>query len=244
MRRHRVGWILVGSLFLVLHMVWPAASAPPKKGAAEPPPQGQQAAPQPPGDAETKVAKVEGFRSARFGMTEAQVLEAIRVDFNIAKDAVGRETNDIERTSSLTITVNDLLPGSGRAQVVYLLGYKSKKLMQVNIFWGKPVNPNPDAAALKMAASLLRNYFAQQGFHSEKVLMNAQLRDGRFVVFRGTDEKNRSVLLVLDLPHEGAEPEAQKAEGAAAQGRDPSLQLSYIENANSPDIFRIKDGQF
>ena len=244
MRRHTVGWILVGSLFLVLNIVWPVASAPPKKGAAEPPHQGQQAAPQSQGDAETKVAKVEGFRSARFGMTEAQVLEAIRVDFNIAKDAVGRETNDIERISSLAITVNDLLPGSGLAQVAYLFGYKSKKLMQVNIFWGKPVNPNPDAASLKMAASLLRNYFAQQGFHSEKVLMNAQLKDGRFVVFRGTDEKNRAVLLVLDLPHDGAEPEAQKAEGAAAQGRDPSLQLSYIENANSPDIFRIKDGQF
>jgi hypothetical protein len=244
MQQHTVGWVLVGSLFLVLNIVWPAASAPPKKGAAEPPQQGQQAAPQSQGDTEIKVAKVEGFRSARFGMTEAQVLEAIRADFNIAKDAVGRETNDIERISSLAITVNDLLPGSGRAQVIYLLGYKSKKLMQVNIFWGKPVNPNPDATSLKMAASLLRNYFAQQGFRSEKVLMNGQLRDGRFVVFRGIDEKNRIVLLVVDLPRDGAEPEAQQVEGAVAQGRDPSLQLSYIENADSPDIFRIKDGQF
>jgi len=243
MRRRTAGWVLVGSLFLVLNTVWLAASAPPKKGTTvEPTPLPQQATPQ--GEAEAKVAKVEGFRSVRFGMTEAQVLEAIRIDFNIAKDTVVRETNTIERTSSLAITVNDLLPGSGSAQVAYIFGYKSKKLIQVNIYWGKPVNPNPNAAALQTAASLLRSYFVQQGFRNEKVLMNGLLRDGRLVVFRGIDDKDRSVLLVLDVPRDSAESEAQKAQGEAAQARDPSLQLSYIENVNSPDIFRIKDGQF
>src|SRR5207249_9956799 len=46
-------------------------------------------------------------------------------------------------------------------------------------------HPNPEASALQMGASLLRNHFVQQGF-------------------RGSDEKDRAVLLVLDVPSNGA----------------------------------------
>jgi len=75
-----------------------------------------------------------------------------------------------------------------------------------------------------MGASLLRNHFVQQGF-------------------RGSDGKDRAVLLVLDVPSNGAESEAQKTQDQTTQ-RDPSMQLSYIENASAPDVFRIKEGQF
>jgi hypothetical protein len=83
----------------------------------------------------------------------------------------------------------------------------------------------------------------QQGFRNDKMLTNGLLKDGRLVVFRGSDEKDRAVLLVLDVPSNGAESEAQKTQDQATP-RDPSMQLSYIENANSPDVFRMKEGQF
>lgn len=240
MFRCSMRWILLGSFLLFLQSVaftaWAATPPPSKKGAAEPPP---------PSDSDTRVARVEGFRSARFGMTEAQVLEAIRTDLKIAKDAVAREVNNLEQTNSLLVTVTDLnLPGSGPAQIAYIFVYKSKKLIQVNVLWGKPVNPTPDPSALSTAASLLRNHFVQQSFRNDKLVVNGRLEDGTLIVFRGTDEKGRMVLLLLYPSPGGSDGTTQKPEAQAAPPRESALLLSYIENVVAPDTFRIKEGQF
>jgi len=246
MRRYHLGWVLAVSFILALNMVQQVIAA---QSAIPVPLKKTAAAPQAPkAQSETKPAqseaRVEGFRSARFGMMEAQVLKAIQTDFQINKDAVVREVSALEKTTSLSITVPDLIPGSGPGQVAYIFGYESKKLVQVNLFWGKPVNPNPDASALITAATLLRNYFTQQSFHKDKVVMNGRLEDGTLLVFRATDEKGRMVLLLLNIPQESNDPDAPKTQEKAVPVQDPSLRLSYIENINSPDIFKIKEGHF
>jgi hypothetical protein len=85
-------------------------------------------------------ALVEGFRSAKFGADEKAVRAAIKADFGLDAKAVSAEENPIEKTTALVTAVDTLEPG-GKAQIAYILGYKSKKLIQVNVVWGAPVDP-------------------------------------------------------------------------------------------------------
>ena len=86
-----------------------------------------------------KWAVVNGFRSAQFGMKERNVIKAIKNDFGIGKKQVSRKVHPNEKTITLGIEVKKLLPESGTAKVFYILGYKSKRLIHINVIWGKPV---------------------------------------------------------------------------------------------------------
>ena len=201
------------------------------------------------GDAvkETAAPNVEGFRSARFGMTMSETREAMKRDFGLGPKDIKEQPNDEDRTSSLVATVPDLFPDSDPAQVVYIHGWKQKKLIQINILWGSPVTDEPDPQALVTVANLLRKYFRQLGFDAAKTVMNTRVDDGAFIVFRATDERNRMVLLQL-ISRKVAAP-ADKDEDADAKKPEPqnrvvSLWLSYIEDTVKPDIFRIEKGKF
>src|SRR5689334_631656 len=87
------------------------------------------------GQAAGEEAKIDGFRSATFGMGEPQVRQAIRKDFPGPGEKITSETNAAEKTTALSILVPDLIPGAGRARVYYIIGYTSKKLIQVNVTW-------------------------------------------------------------------------------------------------------------
>jgi hypothetical protein len=184
--------------------------------------------------AEGQAAKVDGFRSATFGMTEAQLRAAIRKDFGLAGDKVAVEENRTQRTTALTIVVNDLLPDAGPARVSYILGFKSKRLFQVNILWGGGAGPEVDPEKLNAAAATLRDYFLGAGYARDTVVVNAQANDGSLIWFTGADASKRTTILrTLPLPpaKEGDKPGA-------------GLFLSYIQDPQNPDIFRIAKGQF
>lgn len=182
-----------------------------------------------------ETAEVKGYRSALFGMSEKEVRRAIQKDFNVSKKETKKITNQVEKTTSLIITVNDILPDTGPVQIIYILGYKSKKLIQANLVWGKPANPEPDNEALISTANLLRNYFVRLGFPNDKMVVNAQLNDNSILVFRGTDEKKRMVTLLLNNSQQNRTSDSKN---------EISLQLSYIEKPDSPDIFLIPKGLF
>ena len=111
--------------------------------------------------------KLEGFRSARWGMDAAQVKAAIQKDFAIAADKVKTEENAAERTTILTVTVNDILEGAGPARVSYVLGFKTKKLIQVTILWGTPVDPQAHPDKIVAAANQLRQLFLDSGYQPD-----------------------------------------------------------------------------
>ena len=197
-----------------------------------------QNVPAPRADAQQPAAEkveVEGFRSARWGMTEAEVKAAIRKDFNAAADKVKVERHPTERTTVLTVRVEDLLEGAGPAQVAYVLGYTSKKLVQVNIVWGTPVDPTP-AEHVVAAANQLRQFFLNAGYDPETVVGNAKASDGTIVVFQGQDARKRTT--VLRLASVSPAEKAEKAEPAV------TLFLSYVLDSRNPDIFRLRKGQF
>ena len=178
--------------------------------------------------------QVRGFRSARFGMSRAEVLEAVRNDFGLEPEAVATEANHVEKTTSLVAKVPDMIPGTGVARVVYIHGYETKRLIQVNVIWGAPADPAADPQILVTTANMLRDYFVEMGFPAERTTLNARTEDGTIVAFRATDEKKRMILLRLIN-------DARKAE----EKQPPvTLWLAYIENTENPDIYTIKKGAF
>lgn len=188
-----------------------------------------------------KIAMVEGFRSARFDMNESELKSAIIKDFNISGTNVERIVHPSEKTTSLSIVVPNIVPESGKARVAYILGYKTKKLIQVNVNWGDPVDQKANYQGLIGTANALRDYFARRGFKKDDLVMNARLSDGSVLVFRGADSRGRMVVLLLKGMEDPETPEDKKMDSSE---RKLTLVLSYISDPNTPDIFQIKEDAF
>ncbi len=191
------------------------------------------------GAAAQSTASVEGFRSARFGMTVKKVYKALKKDFGVKKDDVTQTQNAIEKTASLLFTVNDIIPESGPAVVAYIFGYESKKLIQINIIWSGNENTLASAENFVATGNILRNYFVAQQFPAEGLMTNQRLTNGSIVMFRGVDTKGRAIVLQLNV-----EPGATAESGTAGDVKITSLNLSYILDPVAPDIFKIDKGDF
>ena len=182
-----------------------------------------------------KWAVVSGFRSAQFGMNERDILKAIKSDFGLGKKQVSRQVHPNEKTITLGIKVSKLLPESGPAKIFYILGYKTRRLIQINVMWGRPVMKDPNAEAVVATANQLRNHFVQKKYQKKGFALNAQLGAGVILVFQGKDRKGRAARLLLSNP---------KSEGDKKAGENIALTLSYIEKPEDPDVYRIKEGDF
>ncbi|MBI5164954.1 MAG: hypothetical protein HY985_13760 [Magnetospirillum sp.] len=180
----------------------------------------------------TMPSEIKGFRSARFGMDEARVREAMVKDLGITAGAIERSVSPTEKTTVLMATVENLLPDAGPATIAYILGYSSQKLTVINIVWSKSSDPN-----LISTAVALRDYFQKWNIPKDKVVINAELPNGDALVFRGTDTKDSLVSLIFH-----ASPKPQKAGDAPKQ--EGALRLSYVEAPDKLDVFTLKPGQF
>lgn len=184
-----------------------------------------------------KQAKVEGFRNARFGMTEAQIRDAIGKDFKLSGDAIQRLEDPTERTSALLVKVDNLLPDSGPAVVAYMMGYKSKKLFRVNVIWGQEIGSPVKPEQIVGAANALRNYLVAQGYRQDTLILNQALSPDNVLVFQGTDGQGRLTELILGVTSKPpAKPDAPPDVTGA------SMRLSYVEKPNDPDIYRVPGG--
>ena len=199
----------------------------------------QGAAKDQPSPAAGPPATIEGFRQARFGMSEEQARQAIRKDFSAAAAKLTSAVHSSEKTTVLSLTVTDLLPHTGSARISYIFGYRSKKLIQVNLLWSSDGSPAADETIVGMANSL-RDYFASENFASDSVVANRQLAENTILVFRGSDDQKRTALLMLS----GVAASARSEEKKAPKPLPLTLELSYIEDPAHPDVFRIGKGQF
>jgi len=201
------------------------------------PPGGDAAAEQP-----ASPAAIEGFRQARFGMNEDQVKQAIRKDFPATAGKLATAIHPTEKTTVLSLSVADLLPHSGNARISYILGYRSKKLAQINIVWSSDGSTAGDETIVGTANSL-RDYFSSENFKPDSIVANHQLAPNAILVFRASDEQKRTVLLVLSGVAAAARADDKKA---PKPPKPPplTLELSYIEDPAHPDVFRVGKGQF
>lgn len=229
MSRRVITALSAGLALLLIPVLGLAQTASPV--AAQAPAAAQPAAPA------ADKARVEGFRSAQWGMTEAQVKQAIQRDFNVGGDKIKTEENLAERTKVLTVMVPEILEGAGTARVSYIFGHNTKKLIQVNILWGTGIDPQVAPDKIIAAANQLRQLFADSGYEPETVASNVRLNDGSVLVFEGADaDKHTTVLRLASaaVPAQAGKPEKTEA----------ALSLSYVMDPRNPDIYRLKKGQF
>ena len=186
--------------------------------------------------ATTSAAQVEGFRSAKFGMSEAEVKTAIAKDFNIKAADIREQPNPGERTKVLLAKVPDLLPGGGTAEVSYVIGYQTKKLIQISASWSKATDDKMTPEQLFSNSSVLRAHFMSEGFKPESIASNMPIGGG-LLNFRGSDAKDHTAMLIL--------------QGTFTQGENnqriltpASLLLFYVEDAKAPDVYRLPPGSF
>jgi hypothetical protein len=192
-----------------------------------------------PGPPAGPPATIDGFRLARFGMSEEQVRQAIRKDFPAAAAKLTSAVHPSEKTTVLSLAVTDLLPHTGSARISYVFGYRSKKLIQVNLLWSSDGSPAADETIVGIANSL-RDYFVSENLASDSVVANRQLAENTILVFRGSDDQKRTVLLMLS----GVAASARSEEKKTPKPLPLTLELSYIEDPAHPDVFRIGKGQF
>ena len=180
-------------------------------------------------------ANIDGFRSAKFGMKMEEVKQAIVKDFGISDSKIDTISNPTEQTQSLGVSIDQLLPTSGKSRVVYVFGYKSKRLMQVNILMGHPVDTNLIPQKVVDSGNLLGNHFFKKRYQKDGLVAHARLNDGSVLIFRGKDQKGRMALLRLSNPQPN-----EKKDGDLKI----SLTLSYIEKPEQPDAFQLKEDDF
>ena len=206
---------------------------------------------------------VKGFRSALFGDDEAKVRAAIEKDFGVKGDQIRTAENETEKTKILAIRVRDVVPDSGVAEILYVLGYKSKALIQVNIIWNTRFARDMTPKQLGATASVLGHYFAEQGFVPKTVGVNQRLPNGALRVFKGRDKQGHLVTLVYQQGEVNVKPAAtddkatgdkaatdKKADKTDAKPAAPeklriaALRLNYVADPENPDVFKIDKGKF
>ena len=185
-------------------------------------------------------SKITGFRSAKFEMNEKSVYRAIAKDFKMAKSKVKKITHPAEKTTILEIIVPDLFSIGGIAKVGYVLGFKSRKLIQVNVFWGKGFAEKVDGQAVVLTANTLRTHFLKKRYIKDKLVVNGKLSDTHTIAFRGKDQKNRMISLLLNVPRRQEEETHEEALN------NITLVLSYIADPDNPDIrsIKVEEGEF
>jgi hypothetical protein len=178
-----------------------------------------------------------GFRSAKFGMTEAQLRSAVAADFKIAQSAITKTQNQLQRTTVLSVQVPELVPQGGTATVSYVLGYQSHRLIQVNILWSPEIDPKTTPMMLYQNGETLQQYFASEGFPANRSTGNIATPNG-ILLFRANDTAGDAVLLILS----GTLAKDQKNGTTALT--PTTLTLAYAADALHPDVFQLAKGSF
>jgi hypothetical protein len=177
---------------------------------------------------------IDGFRSAKFGFNEKEVLQAIAKDFKVSKKKIARNFAMSARTRVLSVYVPELMSIGGSVKIQYILGFKSKKLIQVNIVWLAAVSASDQKIRnqeIVQVANLLRGHFNKKRYQKAGYRLNSNMKNGNLNVFRGKDRKNRTVDIVL-----GKKSKKNK-DKKNDNGQNVSLRLSYILSTTKPDVF-------
>jgi hypothetical protein len=221
---------LVAALALAAATPAPAQTAAP---AAAPPP-ASTAAPY----------VVKGFRSAQFGMTEAQVVSAAAKDFGVDPKSATRQVNAAQGTTVVTFTVARIEPVPVPAQVSYIFGASGHTLVHVNVVWAT-VAGQEDAQrpALIASALKLRGYFRGYGWPPKHMASDVPAGPNGVITFLGQDASGGAVEVMLQGVSYSREVGGKTVASPAPTG-PAVLRVAYSQNAAKPDVAKVAPGSF
>jgi len=189
----------------------------------------------------------EGFRGARWGMGMDEVKAAIAAAWPDALATAKVQVDDAARTTALAVTVPTLAPGPGPAQVSYVFGAASHRLVAVHQTWTLPGNPDAmQRAALLRAATTLASDLVGYQWPDFATTRGRVTAPGELILFAGRDCHGGGVEIrvggvALDVELPGA---ARKVVHRAAPSGPAHLRKSLVANIDHPDIYTIPPGAF
>lgn len=188
--------------------------------------------------------EVTGFRDARFGMTEQDVRAVVTKTLGVKPVDIVSTANPIEGTTVLTVRVPLLDPVPGPAQVAYIFGFGSKKLIQVNVIWGdEKAKDQADATALLTSGTRLERYFAGFAWRKDTTRAGIPVGENTVVLFSGEDEKKGALRLIADGVKYQMQREGNQTTSPEPKG-PPKLIINYIADRENPDVAKIEKGKF
>jgi hypothetical protein len=187
--------------------------------------------------------EVIGFRDAHFGMSEQEIRAVVTKDFGSKPADITSAVNPIEGTTVLTVKVASLDPAPGAAVIGYILGYTSKKLIQVNVAWGNEPNNKVDPNTMIAAGTRLERYFAGFSWNKDTTRAGIPVGPNTVVLFSGEDGKTGAVRLILDGVKYQMERDGKESTSPDPKG-PPRLLINYIANRDNPDVAKIQRGEF
>jgi hypothetical protein len=192
--------------------------------------------------------QVTGFRGTHFGMTEPEVRAVVQKDFGVKSAEIASSVNPVEGTTVLAVHVASLDPAPGPAQIGFIFGYTSKKLIQVNVAWGDDAakdaaKDKADANAMVAAGTRLERYFAGFSWNKDTTRAGVPLGPNTVVLFSGEDDKTGAVRLILDGVKYQMERDGKATTSPEPKG-PPKLVINYIADRDNPDVAKIPKGQF
>lgn len=200
-------------------------------------------------------AVLDGFRTATYGMTLAEVKRAAVADLHVPSDSLHVVTDPQTLTTDVIAVVPKLVPQLGKGEVTYVLGYSSKKLDAVVVSWSPALDKANTPKAMIDAGRVLQTYFSREGFAPGHAYADRLLKGGNFVLFHGDDEQGRSVTVALEGRISKLPADAKDA-GNAGDSKDSKaakpkaiftpqqLVIAYIEHPGKPDVYHLPKGAF
>ena len=200
---------------------------------------------------EGRPYQVTGYGNAKFGMTAEQVAALVKAErpneFKTLKD----DFDVIQRTRVLTIVIPQLAPGPGPANVSYVFGASSQRLIAINVVWQAVSQATSvQQTLLSAAASVLTGDLIGYQWPPLNAARGHVLAPGALVVFSGMDEAGGGIQVRLDGVSYDLEKRQTGAPLSTVEGRyeappgPAQLRFSMVANVEQPDIFRISPGAF
>jgi hypothetical protein len=186
---------------------------------------------------------VNGFRGARFGMTEQEVRAAARDAFGAKDDEMTVTVHPTDGTTKLIVHVLMLEAGLGEGRVEYFFGYKSRRLIQINVAWGLDTNPPLNNSAMIAAAARLQRYFLGFTWAKQSVRAGVPIDDRAVLVFSGDDKRSGTVSVVLEGVRYDIGPNGV-VRYYPERLSPPRLIVSYVADRAEADVRTVGRGAF
>jgi hypothetical protein len=187
--------------------------------------------------------KLDGFRSANFGQSQKAVLLAIKNDFGISAKNVKKHKNSKDKTTILTIKVKALSPFLVDGNVHYVFGYKTRKLMQVNVVWVSDAKTKQGVSAFTASAIDVLSYYSRFDLSNYNVVQGRAIKNGILLMAAVSKQSPYSTVEFI-LKGVKVSQDSNKLDVDVIKGEKPTVSLRYIKDLKNMDVFTLKKGDF
>ena len=184
---------------------------------------------------------IKGFRSAQWGMSEAEVRAAIAKDFKPADAAITAFDNPAEKTHVVAVHLDGLAPAPGAVNITYIFGATTRKLIHVNVVWSTgPAPTQPERDQMAAGGVELSKYFMDQAWRAGATGAGAAPDASYFIFFQGADPQGSAV----ELRGAGISIVLKKGDAPSQPTGPATLRLAYYATTGASDTAAIKPGSY